>query len=85
MKKFIAIFVVLSFSLVSFAEDKKHAIGAMLGDPTGLSYRYQLEKKIFIDSGLDYRLGDRTHIYASYSKIAPESLVKLPNGFMALE
>ena len=55
--------------------EKQHAVGAMIGDPTGISYRYLLKDKVFIDTGLDYRLGDRMHVYASYSKIAPKSLL----------
>lgn len=74
MKKIICIFCVAGFTSLSFAAGK-HAGGVMLGEPTGLNYRYQYKDNIFIESGLDYRLGDRTNIYGSYNLIAPKSLL----------
>tara|TARA_Y100000768_G_scaffold388163_1_gene382552 strand:+ start:29662 stop:30117 length:456 start_codon:yes stop_codon:yes gene_type:complete len=75
MKNIIVFVGLLSFSLSSLAGSKLHGVGAMLGEPTGITYRYQFKDNVFLDGGLDYRLGDRAHIYGSYLMIAPQSLL----------
>lgn len=75
MKKLILLCMLLAVCLASWASDKKHAFGAMLGTQTGLSYRYIMDEKVFIDAGLDYRLGDKSNLYASYSMLAPKPLL----------
>lgn len=75
MKNIIFLIALLSLSFTSQASSKLHGLGAMLGEPTGISYRYQFKNNVLLDAGLDYRLGDRAHIYGSYLMIAPQSLL----------
>lgn len=71
MRKLLFI-AILCMSSVSFAGD--HALGLILGSPTGLSYRYQLKENVQIDSGLDYQLGEKAHLFASYNLLQPDQL-----------
>ncbi len=53
-KLFFILFVLLSISIEIIGQEKGYGIGAMIGEPTGLSGKYWLDKERALDFGLAY-------------------------------
>ena len=61
--KFTVLILSLLISIPSFAKSLQgFSLGAMLGDPTGISGAYQLEQDVMIDGGLSYSFGGRSGV-----------------------
>ncbi len=66
----LAFLSVLGFS-TAFAGSGPFLLGAMIGDPTGISAKYDLQKDTALDGSLSYSLGGRSgaQIHGDYLKI----------------
>ncbi len=76
--KFLNSLLILSFGfLVSFqteAASKQFGLGAVIGDPTGFTGKYLLERTTAIEATLSF-FGDRSfHLHGSYLKIKPNAI-----------
>lgn len=60
MKRFLVLIVNFLMGMSAYAEAKQVLIGAMVGDPTGISAKYEVDQNISIDGGLSYSLGARS-------------------------
>jgi hypothetical protein len=76
MKSFLAI-VLFFFATQAMAGQGPFLLGAILGDPTGLSGRFDLDKTTAVDGALSWSGGGRTtgsQIHGDYLKTRPRAL-----------
>jgi hypothetical protein len=78
---FIIISFIIIFSGYSFSQDKKIGAGIILGEPTGLSFKYWLTEKTALDAGLAWSFLDENafQIQADYL-IHNFNLIKVSKG-----
>jgi hypothetical protein len=71
MRSLLFSFFVLLGSSFSQAGQGPLLVGGVIGDPTGVSGKYDLEKNVAIDGALSYSLGGRSgaQIHSDYLKI----------------
>lgn len=60
MKWFVVMFLGV-LSMNAFSQDEKFAIGAVLGNPTGVSAKYWVGEKQAVDAGAGFTLSSPTH------------------------
>lgn len=71
----ILISIVLGLISVSaFAGEGPWLVGGMIGDPTGFTAKYDLQRNTSIDGGLSYSLGSRSgaQLHGDYLKMNPK-------------
>ena len=78
---FIIISFIILFSGYSFSQDKKIGAGIILGEPTGLSFKYWLTEKTALDAGFAWSFVDENafQIQADYL-IHNFNLIKVSKG-----
>ena len=62
------------FSISAVAGEGPWLVGGMIGDPTGFTAKYDLERNTAIDGALSYSLGGRSgaQLHGDYLKINPK-------------
>ena len=78
---FIIIGFIILFSSLYYSQSKKIGVGIIVGEPTGLSFKYWLTDKTALDAGLAWSFVDENafQIQADYL-IHNFSLIKISNG-----
>lgn len=64
----VSVIVVTLVSIFSFAQSKPYTLGAIIGDPTGFSGKYNLTEDTAIDGAVAWGFGGRsgTQVHADY-------------------
>jgi len=61
-------FIILSLAITTFAFSvpKKFGIGIMLGEPTGISLKYWINRDTAVAGGLAWSLGGYLHVHGDF-------------------